>query len=143
RVTVRRPPPSIHTDRPREGGTLRLHGPGDIDHLDPIAAHPDARQIVRLFSRQLLTYEAGHDLRDWQSVAPVPDVAVDIPSTYNAGLGASHRSYVIHLRPSILWDTSPPRPVTAHDFVRGFKRLGNPLTRHPALTFFRSTIPGL
>ena len=42
----------------RCGGTLLLYGPGDVDCLDPAVAPPHARQIVRLFSRQLLTYEA-------------------------------------------------------------------------------------
>lgn len=123
-------------------GTLRLSGPGSVDRLDPVAAQPHAQQLVRLLSRQLLTYEPRRDLREWQAVAPVPDVAVAVPSTYNAGLGASHRSHVIHLRPGVLWDTSPSRPVTAHDFVRGFKRLANPVARPPALAFFRSTIRG-
>jgi peptide/nickel transport system substrate-binding protein len=119
---------------------LRLSGPRSVDRLDPVAAPPHAQQLVRLLSRQLLTYEPRRDLREWQAVAPVPDVAVAVPSTYNAGLGASHRSHVIHLRPGVLWDTSPPRPVTAHDFVRGFKRLANPVARPAALAFFRSTI---
>jgi len=122
--------------------TLRLYGPGDLDRLDPVAARPDAAQLVRLVSRQLLSYAPRRDLREWQSVLPAPDVALDVPSTYNAGLGASQRSYVVHLRRDVYWDTSPPRPVTAHDFVRGFKRLANPLTRSPALPFFRSTVRG-
>ncbi|HEV3001238.1 MAG TPA: ABC transporter substrate-binding protein [Solirubrobacteraceae bacterium] len=131
-------------DAPPAGGTLRLHGPGALDRLDPaVAAGPPVADVVRLFSRQLVTYEPQADPRTWQAVAPVPDVAVAVPSTYNMGLGASHRSYVFHLRPGVLWDTSPPRPVTAPDFVRGFKRMANPVTRSPALTYFTSAIRGM
>jgi peptide/nickel transport system substrate-binding protein len=127
-----------------DGGTLRLYGPGDIDHLDPASAYyAPACEVVRLFSRQLVTYEPHPDVRNWQAIAPVPDVAVAVPSTYNAGLGASQRSYVLHLRPGVFWDTTPPRPVTAHDFVRGFKRMGNPVRRSPALAYFTSTVRGM
>jgi peptide/nickel transport system substrate-binding protein len=129
--------------RHRRPVTLRLGGPGDIDRLDPTVAPPHTWQVVRLFSRQLLSYESRADLRDWRCVPPVADVAVDVPSTYNAGLGASHRSYIVHLRPGVLWDTEPPRSVTAADFIRGFKRLANPLVRAPALTYFRSSVRGM
>lgn len=130
-------------ERPRDGGVLRLYGPGDIDHLDPAAASPGARAILRLLSRQLLSYQPHADLRNWQSVAPVPDVAMAVPSTYNAGLGASHRSYVLHLRPQVYWDTSPPRQVTAQDFVRGFKRVAGTPARSVARTYLSSVIRGM
>lgn len=133
----------VASEAVRAGGTLRLFGHGG-GQLDPAAAHAGpAAQVVRLFSRQLVTYEPRADLRDWQAIAPVPDVAVHVPSTYNAGLGASQRSYVVHLRPGVLWDTDPPRPVTPHDFVRGFKRMGNPVTQSPALAYFTSAIRGM
>jgi peptide/nickel transport system substrate-binding protein len=124
--------------------TLRLFGPGPVDRLDPACAHGIAeRAIVRLFSRQLLSYAPHADLRDWQASEPVPDVAIQVPSTYNAGLGASHLGYVIHLRSGVLWDTEPPRRVTAHDFVRGFKRLASPAAPSPARTYFTGTIRGM
>jgi peptide/nickel transport system substrate-binding protein len=128
---------------PRAGGTLRLYGSADVE-LDPVtASEPPAATLARLISRQLVTYEACSDPCSWQAIAPVPDVAVDVPSTYNAGLGASHRCYVVHLRPGVFWDTAPVRPVTAQDFVRGFKRMGNPVTRSPTLAYFASTIRGM
>lgn len=143
-MTVAVPWRALPRESPKAGGTLRLHGPGDVDQLDPaVASEPPAVAAVGLFSRQLVTYEPHADLRNWQAIAPVPDVAVDVPSTYNAGLGASHRSYVVHLRPGVLWDTSPVRPVTSHDFVRGFKRMVNPVARSAALTYFTSTIRGM
>ena len=134
---------AVRAERPRAGGVLRLYGPGEIDHLDPAAAHRQTRAILRLLSRQLLSYQPHADLRNWQSVAPVPDVALAVPSTYNAGLGASHRSYVLHLRPQVCWDTSPPREVTAQDFVRGFKRVAGTRARSAARTYFGSVIRGM
>jgi peptide/nickel transport system substrate-binding protein len=122
--------------------TLRVALPSGVERLDPAAAPFEARAVVRLFARQLLTYEPRRDLRERQAVLPVPDAALAVPSTYNAGLGASHRSYVLHLRPDLLWDTTPPRRVTAADFVRGFKRLASPAARPAELAFFRSTIRG-
>jgi peptide/nickel transport system substrate-binding protein len=127
----------------RRGGTLRLYGNGDVDQLDPAVADASAADLLRLLSRQLVTYEARQDLRDWQAGVPVPDVAIHVPSTYNMGLGASQRGYVLHLRPDVYWDTTPERPVTAHDFVRGFKRMCNPLSRPRALTYFTSSIRGM
>jgi peptide/nickel transport system substrate-binding protein len=123
---------------------VRLAGPGGAQQLDPAAVHAGpAVPIVRLFSRQLVTYEPCADLRDWQAICPVPDVAVHVPSTYNAGLGASQRSYVVQLRPGVSWDTDPPRPVTAPDFVRGFKRMANPVAPSPALAYFAGTVRGM
>lgn len=130
--------------RPRQGGTLRLYGPGELDHLDPVCApRPPVEQITRLLTRQLFGYRSTTDLRNWQAVAPVPDLAAEIPSIYNAGMGASYTSYVVHLRPGVCWDTTPARPVTTRDVVRGFKRMGNPLARSPMLPYFTDTIRGM
>ncbi|WP_406632480.1 ABC transporter substrate-binding protein [Amycolatopsis sp. WGS_07] len=124
--------------------TLRLVGPSVVDDLDPATAHHDStRQLTRLFARCLFGYRAEPNLRNWQAIAPLPDLAVDIPSTYNTGMGARHVNNVVHLRPGVFWDTTPPRPVTAHDVVRGLKRLGNPVHRPAALPCFTSTIRGM
>ncbi|GAA2292905.1 ABC transporter substrate-binding protein [Actinomadura luteofluorescens] len=130
--------------RPRLGGTLRLRGPAPVHRLDPSASHQaPADQIIRLFARQLFGYAPAPDLRDWRAIAPAPDLATDVPSTYNTGMGARHTNYVVHLRRGVLWDTAPAREVTAHDVVRGLKRLANPLTRPAALPYFTSTIRGM
>ncbi|ATY12035.1 ABC transporter substrate-binding protein [Amycolatopsis sp. AA4] len=124
--------------------TLRLVGPSVVDDLDPATAHHDStRQLTRLFARCLFGYRAEPDLRNWQAIAPLPDLAADIPSTYNTGMGARHVNNVVHLRPGVFWDTVPPRPVTSHDVVRGLKRLGNPVHRPAALPCFTSTIRGM
>lgn len=129
---------------PWRGGTLRLFGNDDLDRLDPSSAsRAPTAQLIRLFSRQLFTYEPTADLRQWRAIEPVPDLATAVPSMYNAGVGASHLSYVVHLRPGVLWDTTPPREVTTADVVRGIKRLCNPVSRPAALPYFTSTIRGL
>lgn len=75
---------------------LRLAGPGDLDQLDPAGSpRPATDQIIRLCTRQLFGYRAAADPRGWQAVAPVADLAAEIPSIYNAGLGASYTSYVV------------------------------------------------
>jgi peptide/nickel transport system substrate-binding protein len=143
-MTLAAPVRAVAGEAGRTGGTARLYGPGDAGRLDPAGVHAGpAAVIARLLSRQLVTYEPRADLRDWQAICPVPDVALHVPSTYNAGLGASHRSYVAHLRPGVLWDTDPPRPVTAPDFVRGFKRMANPVAPSPALAYFAGTVRGM
>jgi len=129
---------------PSYGGTLRLFGPGSMDHVDPACAYYMlGGQILRLFTRQLFTYAPIRNLRDWRAVTPIPDLAAEIPSTYNAGLSASHKVYTVHLRPGVLWDTTPPRPVTAQDFVRGFKRMCNPVMGAGGIRYFTSTIRGM
>lgn len=134
----------MNPTQPRRGGTLRLYGPADLDRLDPAcSSQSPAYQITRLFARQLFTYPAEADLRDWRAIAPVPDLATFVPSTYNTGMGATHRNYVVHLRPGAYWDTTPPRRVTAQDVVRGLKRMCNPVIRPAALPYFTSTIRGM
>lgn len=132
------------TIQPRYGGTLRLYGPGSMDHLDPACAYYAlGGQIIRLFARQLFTYRPVADLRDRTAVTPVPDVAAEIPTIEQGGLSPDRTRYTIRLRPGVHWDASPVREVTAPDFVRGFKRIGNPVTRPGAIHYFTSTIAGM
>lgn len=129
---------------PRYGGTLRLYGPGSMDHLDPACAYYAlGGQIIRLFARQLFTYRPVRDLRDPMAITPVPDVAAELPTEENGGISPDRTTYTIRLRPGVRWDTTPMRPVTAHDFVRGFKRMCNPVTRAGAIMYFTSTIAGM
>lgn len=123
---------------------LRLYGPGPLDQLDPVCCpRSPIDRVVRLYTRQLFTYRTQGDPRDWQAGAPVPDLATEVPSIYNAGMGASYTSYVVHLRRGVYWDSHPTRPVTTHDVVRGFKRMGNPLHRSALLPYFTDTIRGM
>ncbi|OOC53335.1 MULTISPECIES: ABC transporter substrate-binding protein [Nocardiopsis] len=126
---------------PVRGGTLRYFGPGGMDHMDPACAYyAFSHQIIRLFARQLFSYPTA---LDESALSPAPDVAREMPTTGNGGVSADGRTYTIRLRPGVLWDTEPAREVTAADFVRGLKRLCNPVAGAGALTYFTSTIDGM
>lgn len=130
-------------DGPPDGGVLRLYGPGESGDLDPArAGGAPARQITRLCTRQLFGYAPVADPADWRIAAPVPDLAADVPSTYNAGMSASHKVYTVTLRSGVRWDSSPPREVTAGDFVRAFKRLCSPVPGMAGAAYFAGTIRG-
>jgi peptide/nickel transport system substrate-binding protein len=132
------------SDQPRHGGILRLYGPGSMDYVDPASSYYMlSGQVLRLFTRQLFTYEPVRNLRDWWQVVPVPDIATEIPTTDNGGLSADHLTYTIRLRSGVRWDTTTPRELTAHDFVRGFKRMCNPVLRAGAIHYYTSTIKGM
>ena len=132
-MTSEKSPVTTPTGPTRGRGTLRLYGPGIIDRLDPAVGHPDARQLTRLISRQL---------RQLRAAARFARLAVD---RARAGFGP-RRALDLQRRawceppqlrhpspPRGSVDTSPPRTVTSHDMIRGFKRLANPLARPPAL----------
>ncbi|WP_320066122.1 ABC transporter substrate-binding protein [Micromonospora sp. RTGN7] len=136
--------PSPGGDDPRYGGTLRLVGPGGVDHIDTASAYyATSAQILRALSRQLFAYPATDDLSAPElSFTPSPDLAVEIPTLDNGGLSADRRTVTVRLREGVLWDSTPPREVTAHDVVRGLKRLPNPVAGAGALPYFTSTIVG-
>jgi peptide/nickel transport system substrate-binding protein len=125
-------------------GTLRLVGALGVDNLDPAASDfSHARQLQRLFARQLFTYP-DPAAEGWRgSTTPVPDLAAELPSRANGGTGRGGAEIQIRLRRDVYWDTSPARPVTAHDVVRGLKRLACPFARCGTLTYFTSTIVGM
>lgn len=126
---------------PRYGGTLRYYGPGGMDHVDPASAYyAFSHQIIRLFARQLFGYPSTVDQ---SALVPVADVASEVPTEVNGGVSGDGRRYTIRLRPGVLWDTVPPRVVTAQDFVRGFKRMANPVAGAGAIAYYTSTIVGM
>ncbi len=130
--------------RPRIGGVLRLYGPGSMDHVDPASSYYAlSGQIIRLFARQLFTYPCERDLRNPRSITPTPDVATETPTRENGGISRDGTTFTIRLRPAVFWNTTPPRPVTARDFVRGFKRMCCPVTRAGAIGYYTSTIRGM
>lgn len=139
--------PDRHTEDsgPRYGGTLRLVGPGGVDHIDTASAYyATSAQILRALSRHLFAYPATDDLSDPSgSFTPAPDLAVEIPTRDNGGISEDGRTYTIRLREGVRWNSAPPREVTADDVVRGLKRLPNPVSGAGALHYFTSTIEGM
>ncbi len=137
--------PSDHRRvRSRAHADLRFLGPGDPDHLDwDSAYYVRPGQLLRLMTRQLFSYPASDTLSDPQSaLIPVPDVALELPTKANGGVSEDHCTYTIRLRDGVLWDTTPPREVTAGDFVRGIKRVAYPRGAD-ARPYFTSTIVGM
>ncbi|MFI0369491.1 ABC transporter substrate-binding protein [Actinomadura sp. 1N219] len=128
--------------RPRDGGTLRIVGSSDVEHLDPASvASVGAYGLVRTFARTLFGTRASNT---FQETIPVhPDVAARIPTRENGDISKDRRTYTVRLRKDVWWNTKPPRPVTAHDFVRGFERLCNPASPSGGKGYFTSTLKGM
>jgi peptide/nickel transport system substrate-binding protein len=122
--------------RPAAGSfrpTLRFLGP--VDGRDPAGPYAiRTGQVLRLLTRQLFAYPvapaagaAGH--------RPVPDVAAEMPTAANGGIGDGGRTYRIRLRAGVRWSAQLVRGVVAGDFVRGLKR-----TAHPAAAAVRPAL---
>lgn len=128
---------------PTRGGTLRIIGDADVDHLDTASAYyTTSYALERVFSRQLFSYPASTDTT--KALAPAPDVATELPTKDNGGISADGKTVTVHLRDGVRWNTSPARAVTAADFVLGFKRLCNPTQNSVgAPGYFEDTIAGM
>ncbi len=127
---------------PKRGGTLRLLGQSDIFNLDTTSGYYTVNNILyRAFARQLLSYAAVPSFR--QQIRLVPDMATAVPTTANGGITNGGKTYTLHIRPGIKWNTTPPRQVTAADFVREFKLLCNPASPTGAPGYYTSTIVGM
>lgn len=110
---------------PQQGGILRIVGGSDVDHLDPASSYTTyAQDLNRTWTRQLFNYKASNDQA--AGSVPVPDLATEMPTQQNGGISADGKTYTIKLRSGGMWNTSPPRPIVAADFIRGIKRLCNP-----------------
>ena len=123
------------------GGTLKLLGSGDVDHLDPASAYYTVSYTLeRAFTRQLVSYPSSSEISVATSVAP--DLAKELPTTANGGISADGKTYTFHLRSGVQWNTSPARAVTAADVVRGLQRICNPASPSGGLTYYVDTIAG-
>ncbi|MBE1532360.1 ABC transporter substrate-binding protein [Actinomadura algeriensis] len=126
----------------RDGGTLRVVGSSDVEHLDPASvASVGAYGLVRTFARTLFGTRASNG---FAATVPVrPDVAERIPTRKNGDVSDDRETYTVRLREDVRWNTEPPRPVTAHDFVRGFERLCNPAAPSIGRGYYVSTLVGM
>jgi peptide/nickel transport system substrate-binding protein len=128
--------PKVGNSQPVTGGTLKIVGSGDVDHLDTCCAYyTTTYEMLRMVSRQLVSYRAGYTTADIGN--PVPDIA-----TYT--ISPNGLTYTFHIKPGVMWDTpTGPRQVTGADEVRGIKRLCNPVSAAPPITYWTDNIAGM
>jgi peptide/nickel transport system substrate-binding protein len=136
--------------KPVSGGTLRMIADGGPDHLDPVAGYYSADYILEhTYARQLVSYPTpttpltSTSGPAWKkSTTVVPDAATELPTRANGGISANGLVYTFHIRSGVMWNTSPPRQVTAADFIRGFKAFCNPVAPVGNVLYYQSTIAG-
>jgi len=121
---------------PKSGGTLNLVGVSDVDHMDySTGYYTTDYQVLRFTLRQLYSWAAIPG----NNTTPVPDLATGAPVVTNNGLKES-----ITLRSGLMWNSTPARPVTADDVVRGIKRAcNNSAVNFGGMADFEATIQGL
>ena len=134
---------SSSSGKPVYGGTLRMAASGDVttSHFDPVSGYTTTESLLeRTYTRQLVTWPASNNFQT--ATTMVPDAATQVPTKANGGISSDGLTYTFHIRPGVMWGTNPPRQVTAQDFVRGFKRMGNPQSPVGNPTYYTSTIQG-
>ena len=124
------------TGAPQSGGTLNMVGISDVDHMDyDIGYYTTDYQVLRLILRQLYSWPAIPN----KTTTPEPDLATGMPVVTDNGL-----KQAVTIRSGLMWNTSPPRPVTAADVVLGIKRACNPSpVTFGGMADFEATIQGL
>jgi len=135
--------------KPVFGGTLNIVAAGGPDHIDTVSAYYTADYMLeRGYTRQLLQYPYAVDKKigdaGWKALTtPEADMATEVPSTSNGGITDGGKVYTFHIKQGVDWNTSPPRQVTASDFIREFKAFGNPVSPVGNPLYYGSTIKGL
>ncbi|MBO2449862.1 ABC transporter substrate-binding protein [Actinomadura barringtoniae] len=124
------------------GGTLRIVGSSDPDHLDPASGYTFASlALTRTFARPLFLTRSSNTFEE--TIPIQADVAAEVPTKDNGGISADGKTYTIKLRSGVTWNSKPAREVTAGDYVRGLKRLCNPASPSGGQGYYRSTILGM
>jgi peptide/nickel transport system substrate-binding protein len=119
---------------PVKGGTLTMLGTGDVDYMDPNVSYYTIGTLgLREWSRNLYTYPAIQG----QTTTPAPDLATAMPTITDGGL-----KYAVTIRQGAMWDTTPPRQVTAADVVRGVERSCNPTQPYGGQPDFSDILAG-
>ena len=123
-----------------KGGVLNMLGTGDVDYMDPnISYYTTGYLALRMWSRQLMTYAATPG----STTTPVPDLATQIPTMANGGISSDGLTYKVTIKKGAMWNTTPPRQITAADEVRGVERTCNPAQPFGGLPDFESLIAGM
>jgi ABC-type transport system substrate-binding protein len=123
---------------PVMGGTLKIEGSTDLSELgDPQSEYETlGYALERTYARQLVSYPTSPTFSTATSI--VPDAASAMPTVSSDAL-----TYTFHLRTGIMWNTTPPRPVTSQDFQRGILRNCDPtLAPNGNPGYYSSTIVG-
>jgi ABC-type transport system substrate-binding protein len=121
----------------KTGGTLKLLGAGDLDHMDPASAYyQTSYTLLRAVTRQLVSYPDSTDAK--AAVTPVADLATDVPAATNGG-----KTYTFKIRQGAMWDTTPPRQITGPDVERGLKRLCNPVQPSGGIGYYVGVVVGM
>jgi ABC-type transport system substrate-binding protein len=128
--------PAVSNSKPVTGGTLKIVGSGDVDHLDTCCAYyTTTYEMLRMVSRQLVSYKASYAAG--AEGTPVPDMA-----TYT--ISPNGLTYTFHIKQGVMWDApTGARQVTGQDEVRGIKRLCNPVNAAPPLPYWTNNIVGM
>jgi len=140
----RRPPfeNPVDSGAPVPGGTLRIVGSSDVDHLSTTSAYGTVSfGLLWAFTRQLVTYPLSEDFEAATHLAP--DLAQALPTHENGGISADDRTYTFHLRRDVRWNSSPLREVNAQDLERGIKMICNPVSPSGAPGYYTTTIVGM
>ena len=120
------------------GGTLKIEGSTDLSAAaDPQGEYETiAYTLERAYTRQLVSYPPSSNFS--KAVTLVPDAASAMPTVSSDGL-----TYTFTLRSGLMWNTTPPRPVTSQDFARGILRNCDPtLAPNGNPGYYISTIEG-
>jgi peptide/nickel transport system substrate-binding protein len=134
---------------PVRGGTLRIVAASGFDHLDTVSAYYTADYVLeKAYTRQMLTYPYAVPTTigspGWnKAITPVADIATVVPTTSNGGITNGGTTYTFHIRPGVDWNSSPPRQVTASDFIREFKAFANPVSPVGNSLYYTATIAGM
>ena len=94
---------------PTPGGTLKILGSSDIFNLDTTSAYYTVSNILeRSFTRQLLGYRNTASFLD--QIKLVPDIATAVPTAANGGITLGGRTYTLHIRQGVKWNTNAGPP---------------------------------
>jgi peptide/nickel transport system substrate-binding protein len=147
--TAAAPATSGTSTKPQAGGTLNVVAATGPDHVDPVQAYYTADyELERVYTRQLVAYQtvpySSTSGAAWTTdVTPVADAATTVPTAANGGISGGGKVYTFHIKPGVMWDTTPARQVTADDFIREFKAFFNPVSPVGNPGYYESTISGL
>ncbi len=98
-------------------GELRIGNVDEPDNLNPMFAHTDATdQVAGLLYASFLRYDDNGNT--------IPDLALEVPTYANGGIGKDGKTITFHLRRNARW--SDGAPLTVKDWVFTYHAVLNP-----------------